>query len=92
MNLNEKERLIAEIVSILQTKLAVDTVAETAEQEKPIEMLTIKECTRVICGLSEHTLRLLVTQGKIPSIRTGEGKRGKILVSKSALLNYFSNI
>ena len=55
---------------------------------KPVEMLTIKECSETVKGLSEHTVRQLVAQDKIPYIRTGQGKRGKILISRSALLEY----
>ncbi len=55
-----------------------------------VEMLTIKECTEVIQGLSEHTVRQLVAQGKVKSVRTGEGKRGKILVNKADLVAYFN--
>lgn len=56
-----------------------------------LEMLTIKECAELISGLSEHTVRQLVKQGKIKSIRTGEGKSGKILVNKADLVAYFSS-
>lgn len=52
-------------------------------------MLTIKECTGVIQGLSEHTVRQLVAQEKVKSVRTGEGKCGKILVNKADLVAYF---
>ena len=55
-----------------------------------LEMLTIKECAELIRGLSEHTVRQLVKQGKIKSIRTGEGKSGKILVNKADFVAYFS--
>jgi len=92
MTNNQKEALIAEIIAILRNKLAVDT-AEPAKQivkPQPVEMLTIKECAECIKGLSEHTVRQLVLQGKIPSIRTGAGKNGKILVSKAALTAYFN--
>lgn len=53
-----------------------------------VEMFTIKECVQQIGGLSEHTVRQLVLQNKLPHIRTGQGKRGKILIPKSALLEY----
>ncbi len=56
-----------------------------------LELLTIKECAELISGLSEHTVRQLVKQGKVKSIRTGEGKTGKILVNKADLLAYFSS-
>ncbi len=94
----EKQKLITEIVTLLQSKLEVDIKAEnavTANHEKkgtpPVEMLTVKECASAVKGLSEHTVRQLVAQGKIPYIRTGAGKRGKILISKSALLGYFND-
>lgn len=54
-----------------------------------VEMLTIKESAALISGLSEHTVRQLVAQNKIKYVRTGEGKRGKILVNKADLLAYF---
>ena len=43
----------------------------------------------VIQGLSEHTVRQFVAQEKVKSVRTGEGKRGKILVNKADLVAYF---
>ena len=52
-------------------------------------MLTIKESAAVISGLSEHTVRQLVRQGKVKSVRTGAGKNGKILVNKADLVEYF---
>ena len=60
-----------------------------ARPEK-VEMLTIKESANLISGLSEHTVRKLVAQGKVKSVRTGEGERGKILVNKADLIEYFS--
>ena len=95
MTANQKEQLISAVLSVLQTGIIVSPVINesasiNAVDAQPLEMLTLKECADVVKGISEHTLRLLVTQGKIPSIRTGEGKRGKILVSKSALVSYFN--
>ena len=95
MNQTEKEKLITEVVALLQARLNAMTTAPTAEvapqksTPEAVEMLTIKECSECVRGLSVHTVRQLVAQGKIPSIRTGQGKGGKILVSKSALLAYF---
>lgn len=48
-----------------------------------------KQDIDVIQGLSEHTVRQLVAQNEIKYIRTGEGVRGKILVNKADLLDYF---
>ncbi len=87
MTTTEKNKIIDEIMNLL-IQLA-DNTPQTAPENKPVEMLTIKECTEVIQGLSEHTVRQLVAQGKIKSVRTGEGKRGKILVNKSDLISYF---
>ena len=81
----DKNEIIQQIVTLL-SQLA-DSKNEAAE--KPVEMLTIKECTEVINGLSEHTVRQLVSQNKVAHIRTGQGKRGKILVNKSDLVAYF---
>ncbi len=64
----------------------------TENKSAPIEMLTIKECTKAVKGLTERTVRQLVVQEKIPFIRTGQGKRGKILVSKVGLLEYLGGV
>lgn len=89
---NEKQEIISQIAALLaQLVDTEETSVKAAENapEKPIEMLTIKECAAAIKGLSEHTVRQLVAQEKIPYIRTGQGKNGKILIAKSALLAYF---
>ena len=95
MTNNQKETLIAEVIALLRNKL----VTAPAEIPKPtptapqsVEMLTIKECSECVKGLSAHTIRQLVLHGKIPFVRTGAGKNGKILVGKSALLAYFNEI
>ena len=59
---------------------------------QPTEMLTIKEAAATVKGVSEHTIRKLVSQGKVKYIRTGEGERGKILISKQSLLAYFGGV
>ena len=92
MTMKNKQELIAQIVALLNEVIeAEERVTEpTPEVAAPIEMLTIKECTKAVSGLSEHTIRQLIAQGRIPYIRTGQGKRGKILINKSALLNYLN--
>jgi hypothetical protein rflaF_11304 len=82
------EELIALQESIDGGDVSVTTKAKETAPEK-VEMLTIKECPNVIQGLTEHTVRQLVAQGKVKSVRTGEGKRGKILVNKADLVAYF---
>ena len=95
MTIKQKNNLIAEIIALLEKSIVVDEETPKPQiyssQSQPPEMLTVKECSQVISGLSEHTVRQWVAQGLIPYIRTGNGKRGKILISKSALLKYLSS-
>ena len=86
MKRNQQE-VIDRILDLL-TELVDDTPTEKQAETKPVEMLTIKECTAAIRGISEHTIRKLVAQGRVRYIRTGEGERGKILISKQSLLDY----
>ena len=69
-----------------------NSAPQTAKSYAPdkVEMLTIKESAALISGLSEHTVRQLVKQGKVKSIRTGAGRNGKILVNKADLIAYFN--
>jgi len=85
-----KQELIAQIAALLNEVIDVDEQAAEVipNPAKPVEMLTIKECSEAVKGLTEHTVRQLVAQDKIPYIRTGQGKRGKILISRAALLEY----
>ena len=89
MTQTRKNEIVDNIMALL-IQLTEDENTTVAEPKtKPVEMLTIKECTQAVKGLSEHTVRQLVAQGKVKYIRTGQGKRGKILVNKSDLLEYF---
>ena len=92
LTMKNKQELIAQIVALLNEVIEAEEreVVPIPESTAPIEMLTIKECVKEVRGLSEHTLRQLIAQGKIPYIRTGQGKRGKILINKSALLKYLN--
>ena len=89
MTQKQKNELITQFIEFV-TEMAEDTpdAPVTAEPEpKKVELLTSKECTELVKGLSANTVRQLVTQGKIPHIRAGLGKRGKILIKKSDLLD-----
>lgn len=86
MKRNQQE-VINRILDLL-TELVDDTPAEKQAEPQRVEMLTIKECTEAVRGISEHTIRKLVAQGRVHYIRTGEGERGKILISKQSLLDY----
>lgn len=90
MTITKRNEIIAQIKSLLSQLIEEDEFVQqkVPDTKKPIEMLTIKECSEQVNGLSEHTVRQLVLQEKIPYIRTGQGKRGKILISKAALLDY----
>lgn len=90
MTLKEKENLISQFI-VFMNNIPSECDADIPVVEKPdkVELLTIKECTKLIDGLSECTIHQLVAQGKIPHIRSGVGKRGKILIPKATLIGYF---
>lgn len=89
MTMRNKQDLIQQVVNLLNAMIEVEELPSAPPPSNDqVEMLTIKECAQQISGLSEHTIRQLVLQNKLPHIRTGRGKRGKILVPKSALLDY----
>lgn len=64
MNITQKKEIVDNILELLiqLTEDGENTVPQTtaAPTSNKIEMLTIKECTEVIQGLSEHTVRQLV--------------------------------
>ena len=93
MKLNEKNELILQVAELLRQMIPVDEIASAKVENKPAmpELLTIKECAALIPGLSEHTVRQLVKRDEIAYMRSGAGKRGKILVYKSSLLKYMGD-
>ncbi len=87
---HEKTQEILQQISILLNSLnESETEPKETKQEK-VEMLTVRECSEVIKGLNEYTVRQLIARKEIPSVRTGQGKNGKILVPKAALVAYFN--
>ena len=96
MTAREKAMLITKITEWRERELYTDDTvpaqSSLTKPEQPAELLTLKECTELVKGLSEHTVRQLAVQGIIPSIRTGTGRSSKILVNKSSLLNFVSGI
>ena len=94
MNLQEKNELIRQVVDLMQQLIPVerDTPAITVSKPSAPQMLTIKECTELVSGLTEHTVRALVKQNKVKFIRCGQGERGKILVSRDSLLEYLGAV
>lgn len=83
------EELLQKVLALLDGSAPKENGNFKANDDT-IEMLTIKECAQTVHGLTEHTIRQLVAQNEIPYIRTGQGKRGKILINKKALLNYLT--
>lgn len=75
MTLLEKQEILSEISSILDSYITQPAIS------KPVEMLTINECAEMVKGLSKHTIRELVGRGELNSIRAGAGRNGKILIS-----------
>lgn len=91
MTTNRKNELIAQLVSILSELIEANDSEQLAEVPTgAVEMLTVKECTEAVRGLSEHTVRKLIKQGKLPYLRTGDGVNGKMLINKADLLAYFN--
>lgn len=91
MTTNRKNELIAQLVNILSELIEANDSEQVSEiKSDAVEMLTVKECTEAVKGLSEHTVRKLITQGKLPYMRAGDGQRGKMLINKSDLLAYFN--
>ncbi len=94
MTITEKKAIVDNILELLiqlteDGENSVTTTTTPSISSEKVEMLTIKESAALVTGLSEHTVRQLVKQGKVKSVRTGEGRNGKILVNKTDLLNYF---
>lgn len=96
----QKDEIISRVVAILSEMLDrvesehnEDTVVNSNEKNdfQPVELLTVKECAATISGLSERTVRQLVTQDKIPCVRSKQGRGGKILINKAVLVEYLRN-
>ena len=92
MTLYQKKELIRQLTELLEKIIDVQeaeqATAPEPSEDKPLEMLTVKECAALVDGLSENTVRQLVAQNKIAHVRAGAGCNGKILVSKVSLLKY----
>lgn len=92
MTNEKKQEIIAAMTGLLEhlTDSEPPKTEPSHAPEQVVEMLTIRECTEAVKGLKEYTVRQLVLRKELPSIRTGQGKRGKILVPKAALMAYFT--
>lgn len=83
------ERIVANMICDLVARYVTEPKSPSeSTPEKKEEMLSIKECKARIPGLSEYTLRKLIKQNKVISIRSGEGENGKFLVNFNSLREY----
>ena len=89
MSTERTREILRQITVLLNSLNESETEPKETKQEK-VEMLTVRECSEVIKGLNEYTVRQLIARKEIPSVRTGQGKNGKILVPKAALVAYFN--
>lgn len=76
-------------ISVLEEKNKSENASAT-DKEKPVEMLTIKECMTLVPGLTYNTVRQLIVQNKIKAIRAGKGERGRYLVNKDSFWDYLN--
>lgn len=96
MDTAKRDRIIIKVIALLEefidTQESDDNIVSEDSDTKAstTEMLTVRECTDLIQGLTAYSVRLLASSGKISSVRAGEGKNGKILVNKSSLLDYMN--
>lgn len=92
MTIMQKNELITQVTKLIDELIDVDAEKPASPTmplaDKPLEMLTVKECASLVDGLSEHTVRQLCAQNKIVYVRAGVGRNGKILVSKVSLLKF----
>ena len=88
----KKQDIIAKVTSLLSKLLDEDESTIESSTEQPVEMLTIREGTQEIRGLNEFTIRQLIARNEIPFVRAGQGKNGKILIPKAALIAYLNGI
>ena len=86
----ERTREILQQITVLLNSLNESETEPKETKQERVEMLTVRECSEVIKGLNEYTVRQLIARKEIPSVRTGQGKNGKILVPKAALVAYFN--
>ena len=81
---------IEQAVKTEQITQAIPAAQQSEATDKPMEMLTIKECTELVKGLSSNTIRKLIARGELDYVRAGCGNNGKILISKANLIALFS--
>ena len=92
MTKQQKEQFISLVCMFLESIIKTpDDISKSSESTIP-EMLTIQECSSLVHGFSQYTIRKLIRSGEIPSVRSGTGPLGKLLIPKKAVLEYFKNM
>lgn len=81
-------KLIAVLQQIAEEMAESDINTSSNHNAEVVEMLTINECVKRFDGLRESSLRAWVRQGKLPAIRAGKTKHGKILINSEVLCKY----
>ncbi len=94
--MQERTVIINQMRMLFEQLIALESAPIPSEPQKeksglPV-LLTIKECTELIDGLTANTVRKLALQNKISYIRAGEGGNGKILVNKDSLIRYLETV
>ena len=70
--------------------LPVPAHTSAPDTDEPIEMLTIKQCQKVVKGVSYYKIRSMILKGELKFERSGNKPHGKFLVYKSSLLERFN--
>ena len=70
--------------------VALPAEQRSAVPDEPMEMLTIKECTELVKGLTSNTIRKLIARGELECVRAGCGTNGKILIPKANIISLCS--
>lgn len=97
MTTEQRNRIIKMTIALLEEFIEPEEITAPSNKKnsdtnsEPTEMLTVRECTDLIQGLTAYTVRRLASRGKIISVRAGEGKHGKILINKNSLLDYINS-
>lgn len=75
-------------VQVQKTELVTAPVEQNvALPDEPMEMLTIKECTELVKGLTSNTIRKMIARGELECVRAGCGTNGKILIPKANIVS-----
>lgn len=57
---------------------------KSEKTETKVTLLTIKQASKIVNGLTEHRIRQLVTSGELPCFKSGQ----KYLINEQVLLDY----